>query len=76
MPAPVAPRSIRSLTPSQARLVDRVTYAELERRKAVELVDERVLEARAKGLTWSVLGYALGTSSQAVSKKYGARADG
>jgi len=70
---PVLPRSVKAMTPAQSRLFERLQWAELDRRKASELVDKRVVEGRAAGMPWSVLAYAIGVSSQAVAKKYGDR---
>lgn len=39
--------------------------------KASQAVDREARKARARGATWTELGYALGISAQAAQKRYG-----
>ena len=52
----------------------RELIAAAEARSAAEArVDRAVLDARADGLTWAVIGIALGTSGEAARQRYGQR---
>lgn len=51
--------------------IDRLRQLRKAATKAVAAVDQEAARARAKGATWTELGYALGISAQAAQKKYG-----
>lgn len=61
---------MRALTPQQLEKVHELSALELQRREAVARADELLIRGRRAGLSWSVLGWAMGVSGQAAQQRH------
>lgn len=71
--APLVPRVVEGLSPSQTDAVQRLQALEVQRRDIERQLDALAIKSRKAGLPWAAIGWALGVSSQAASQRYGKR---
>lgn len=69
---PPQPRAVSRLGADQREALDRLVRQarEIERQRA--LLDATVRKARDQGVSWAVIGWALGTTGEAARQRWGA----
>jgi hypothetical protein len=69
--AALVPLAIRRLEPSSMRHMAKLQNVVRRRQALGELVDELVADARSQGVSWSSVGWCVGTTGDAARKRWG-----
>ncbi len=72
----LVPRAVGRLTGAALQAAAELQDLAMLRARVAEQVDEAVMDARAEGLSWSAIGWSLGTSAQAAQKRWGSTEPG
>lgn len=70
---PPTPRAVARLGGDQRAALDRVSEAAGALQRAQDDLRARVVAARSYGVSWAVIGHAVGTTGEAARQRWGSR---
>lgn len=65
------PVSVRRLRPAQADAVSELQKATMKREELMQRIDHLVGDLREEGVSWGVIGWSVGTTSEAARQRWG-----
>lgn len=68
--SPVEPGAVRRLTSGQRMVLADVQHHALEIEQLERHLDELVLEARSEGVSWAVIGWSVGLTSEGARQRW------
>ena len=71
--SPPTPRAVSRLGSEQRVALERIGHVSGEAQRAAADLAASVLAGRAQGLSWSVIGHAVGTTGEGARQRWGSR---